>query len=273
MTAGTTLEVTDAIATRVLVRLDAVSDHRAPISIAAQLASRWRTRLHGVFVEDEELIRLAELPFARQISVAGGPAVLDAASLGAQVHLFAAQARRQLAEAARHHGVDWSFTITPGLSRGPLQETEPGDFIVATAEARSLAGHARTASGRHPDFAAAGSTLLLRGKRRRTGPVIALVEPQMALPVGRLLQTAAELAAFRSCNLIVLQAAERRDEAGDWLEQGAPPGLPVRAEVLAADSGTLHRQLARLDCGVLATVGTRHRSGGDPWDYDHLVVR
>ena len=39
------------------------------IDTAARLAARWRVPLHGVFIEDEELIGLAGLPFARQVTL------------------------------------------------------------------------------------------------------------------------------------------------------------------------------------------------------------
>src|SRR4029077_3506266 len=48
---------------RVVVALDAASENRAAIGAAARLAARWKARLHGVFVEDDDLIRLAHLPF------------------------------------------------------------------------------------------------------------------------------------------------------------------------------------------------------------------
>ena len=57
---------------RVVVALDAVSENRATIDTAARLAARWRARLHGVFVEDDDLLRLANLPFARQVSLGVG---------------------------------------------------------------------------------------------------------------------------------------------------------------------------------------------------------
>ena len=61
---------------RVVVALDAVSENRAAIDAAARLAARWKCRLHGVFVEDDELLRLAVLPFARQVTLGFGAETL-----------------------------------------------------------------------------------------------------------------------------------------------------------------------------------------------------
>jgi len=44
---------------RVIVPLDASSETATAIDTAARLAARWRVQLHGVFIEDEELIDLA----------------------------------------------------------------------------------------------------------------------------------------------------------------------------------------------------------------------
>jgi hypothetical protein len=58
---------------RVVVSLDAASETAAAIDTAARLAARWRVPLHGLFIEDEELIGLAGFPFARQVSLGAGP--------------------------------------------------------------------------------------------------------------------------------------------------------------------------------------------------------
>ena len=57
---------------RVIVPLDATSETGTAIDTAAHLAARWRVPLHGVFIEDEELIDLAGLPFARQVTLGAG---------------------------------------------------------------------------------------------------------------------------------------------------------------------------------------------------------
>ena len=53
---------------RVVVPLDAASENRTAIDTAARLAARAKAPLHGIFVEDEDLLRLAGLPFARQVA-------------------------------------------------------------------------------------------------------------------------------------------------------------------------------------------------------------
>jgi K+-sensing histidine kinase KdpD len=57
---------------RVVIPLDAASEGATAIETAARLAARANAPLHGIFVEDEDLLRLANLPFARQVTFGAG---------------------------------------------------------------------------------------------------------------------------------------------------------------------------------------------------------
>jgi hypothetical protein len=117
---------------RVIVPLDAASETGAAIDTAARLAARWRVPLHGVFVEDEELIGLASLPFARQVTLGAGVEPLTKDRVEDHFRAFAERARREFAAAAERHDVKWSFESV----RGPLAPDMLGgehDFVVAGA--------------------------------------------------------------------------------------------------------------------------------------------
>src|SRR5579862_9453673 len=94
---------------RVVVALDAASENRAAIATAARLAARWKAPLHGVFVEDDDLIRLANLPFARVVTLGFGVEAINQQQARRQMHAFAERARHELAAAARRHHLEWSF--------------------------------------------------------------------------------------------------------------------------------------------------------------------
>ena len=57
--------------TRIVVGLDTSLIAREALSLAARLAASVDARLKGVFVEDENLLSLADLPFAREVSFSG----------------------------------------------------------------------------------------------------------------------------------------------------------------------------------------------------------
>ena len=57
---------------RVVVSLDAVSETDPAIDTAARLAARWRVPLHGMFIEDEELIGFAGRPLPAILPLPAG---------------------------------------------------------------------------------------------------------------------------------------------------------------------------------------------------------
>src|SRR5207245_11573926 len=93
---------------RVVVSVDAASETRIAIDT---LAVRWGVPLHGVFIEDEELIGLAGLPFARQVTLGIGPEPLTKDHVEDHFRAFAERVRRALAVAADRHGVRWSVQV------------------------------------------------------------------------------------------------------------------------------------------------------------------
>ena len=56
---------------RVLVPLDASPESRALLELAADLAACFESSLTGLFIEDEDLLAFADLPFAREVSLSG----------------------------------------------------------------------------------------------------------------------------------------------------------------------------------------------------------
>jgi hypothetical protein len=130
---------------QVVVSLDAVSEADPAIDTGARLAARWRVPLHGVFIEDEELIGLAGLPFARQVTLATGLEPLTKDHIEDHFRAFAERLQRELAAAAARHGVEWSSEVV----RGPLAAAALGgehDFVVAGAATRPVGDHFRIAS-------------------------------------------------------------------------------------------------------------------------------
>jgi nucleotide-binding universal stress UspA family protein len=130
---------------RVVVSLDAASETAPAIDTAARLAARWQVPLHGVFIEDEELISLAGLPFARQVTLATGREPLTKDHIEDHFRALAERSRRELAAVAARHGIEWSFEVV----RGPLAAAALGgehDFVIAGATSRPVGGHFRIAS-------------------------------------------------------------------------------------------------------------------------------
>jgi len=100
---------------RILVALDTSPHSLAALEAAVNLAAKMNAELLGLFVEDTALLRLAEVPCAREIlyfSAAESP--LSRASMESRLRGQAEQARKALAAAARRAHVEWSFRTVRG---------------------------------------------------------------------------------------------------------------------------------------------------------------
>lgn len=251
---------------RVVVPLDAVSENRTAIDTAARLARRWHARLHGVFVEDEDLLSLAALPFARQVSLGGNVEALTASQARAQLHAFAEAARREVAAVAERHGVAWSFEIRARV--GELEElcATPSDFLVAGTATRPVGAHFRIECRWWQTVEAVGvSCLIARRNWGAGGSVIAVIDDRDAA-AQRVLDAAAACAAAASGNVVVVCPAPLATAAGFavWVSDSlAPYGVRARIEVVPDDADGLLRRCTELDCRVLVVelAATQRRIG------------
>jgi len=101
---------------RIVVALDASPHSLAALRTAAELAARLDAELLGIYVQDINLLRVAELPFSREITIySAAPRELDRRQMEQQLRSQARQAKRALAEVARKNNLTWSFVIARGL--------------------------------------------------------------------------------------------------------------------------------------------------------------
>jgi hypothetical protein len=238
---------------RVVVALDAVSENRAAIDAATRLAARWKCRLHGVFVEDDELLRLAVLPFARQVTLGFGAETLTVVAAERQLRAYAERARGQLAAAARAHGVEWSFETVRGAAG--MVSVATTDFLVAGTSTRPIGGHFRVEcrwwSVVEPNPA---SFLLAHRETRAQGAVVCVLRSRGPASE-RALDAAAQLADNDGGRLTVICPPELAAEPGftEWLSQRLV-GHAIRTEVelLPAEPAAQIRHIVELDCRLVA---------------------
>lgn len=100
---------------RVVVALDAGSAPSAALEAAAGLASGLGAELVGLFVEDQQLLRFAALPFARELGIATARArPVGTADIERALKSHAERLRRLLSETARPLGLAWTLEVTRG---------------------------------------------------------------------------------------------------------------------------------------------------------------
>jgi nucleotide-binding universal stress UspA family protein len=267
---------------RVLVSLDAVSESDPAIDTAARLAARWQVPLHGVFVEDEELIGFAGLPFARQVCLATGLEPFTKDHIENHFRAFAERLQRELAAAAARHGVESSFEVV----RGPLAAAGLGgehDFVVAGAATRPVGEHFRIASRWWSSTAIIARPFLLAKRQWETGGSVFALLHRCGPESARILEIAAQIAGISRATLTVAgpPGLAGTDEFAAWVS-GLLEGHSVsfQTESAAAEPAALRQRIIELDCRLLAIEASPEeprpeelREFIEPLACDLLVVR
>lgn len=239
---------------RVVVPLDAAAENRTAIDTAARLAAQWRVPLHGLFIEDEELLGLAALPFARQVTLGAGGERLTTERVEAHLRAAAERARREVAAAAGRHGVTWSFAVARGAEAERLLAGGEGDFVVAGAATRPIGTYFRVASRWWASLAATVYPLLLARRAWESGGSVLALLHRRDVAAARLLEIAAQLASFGGGTLSVIGLPDPAfpEDFDAWVSQvleGRP--APSRIEQAPIEPQALRRRIVELDCRLL----------------------
>ena len=108
---------------QVAVALDASLQSSQALQIAAELAATLQVRLEGIFVEDINLIRIAELPFTREIRAASlTREAVELQRMEQELKSLANQERQRLEKIAQEKGISCSFRIRRGHIKSELMQ-------------------------------------------------------------------------------------------------------------------------------------------------------
>jgi nucleotide-binding universal stress UspA family protein len=249
---------------RIVVALDASRSSLSALETAADLAAAVNAELAGLFVEDENLVRLAGLPLAREFDrISDRPRSMEPGELRRHMARQARQARLALSQQAETRRVTWSFRTVRGHVTSEVR--------AAASEADLLVLGSR---GRSPG-SMIGSTAR---ELLREMPTLLLVAPPAGAPRGsvdvlfdgttrgeRALALASDLALSQDRPLRVLIAANGEAEG---LEEHARAALGELAGLAAyeeLDMRGLRAAPARLrtrGCGLLVlSRGALHALG------------
>jgi len=268
---------------RIVVPLDTASETRTAIGTAARLAARWRVPLHGIFIEDEELICLAGLPFACQVTLTTGVEPLTKEHVEDHFQAFAERARREFAAAAERYGVRWSFEVVRGPIAAVVSDADRHDFVVAGAANRPISGHFGVASRWWSSVATVRRPFLLaRREWEAGGSVLALLHgrgPEAA----RALDLASQIADCCGGSLTVAGPSDIIDETdfAAWVAQSVDgQSLTVRTLSATDESSRLQERIVELDCrlvvieaGAEETPLDELRHGLEQLACDVLIIR
>ncbi len=223
---------------RVLLALDSSTPTHLALAEAVRLARRLDAELTALFVEDVNLLNIAELPFARHINLlSGGSEPVDRAAMEARLRARASQMRQALAAVAEQAGLRWSFRTVRG---------RVADAVIAAAGDQDLLLIGWTARGVEPRRRAP-----VRLRPRPPGTVSSLVR-RIAMATGR--------------PVMLLRGGEILDRPVALVFDGSPGS--TRALAAAGALATLARQklvvliagaadLAELAAALVAETGLK----------------
>jgi len=146
---------TDSAPGRVVLAADAGSYSTASVNLAVAMAASAGSLLQGLFVEDEDLLRLTGLPCAREITLTTGTRRnTSIEQLQRSLRLVAGEFKRALQQEAQALRVPWRFDTVRGRVRDfGLKPTGGAAFTILA--------HASTHRLQHAQLRAARRILLL----------------------------------------------------------------------------------------------------------------
>lgn len=102
----------------VLVTFDTGSISVSSIELAAAIAASEQTRLHGLFVENQDLLRIASLPFTREISfITAEETPTDFDRMQRSLRAMASLFKSTLQQSAQSLQIPWSFDYVSSHSQ------------------------------------------------------------------------------------------------------------------------------------------------------------
>ncbi len=160
---------------RIVEAADSSAQGRAALEAATDLAARLHAEVAGVFVEDIDLVNLAELPLGRELFLISGEArSFDREAVESRFRAEASEARRALKSLTDRARVTSSFRVVRGrVDTEVIAAAGEGDLLVLGVYSRAVGPRARPGS---TALAAARraprSVLLLRPGGHVTGRVL-----------------------------------------------------------------------------------------------------
>lgn len=239
---------------RILVALDASRHSLAALEAAAELAARWQAELLGLFVEDVNLLRLAGLPFLREVYSSSATAEpLDVVRMERALRVRAEQARRALAASAARAQVQASFRVVRGqVATEVLGAAAEADLLIMGRESWAVSRRARLGSTALTVATRAACALLVRPGIPVRRPI--LVVDDGSRSASHALRVAARVAEALGGTLTVLVAADMPAAAGAATDRVA--------EVIGRRAVAVRvRPLPRVDVAHLARA-VRAEGGG-----------
>jgi nucleotide-binding universal stress UspA family protein len=244
---------------KILIALDASPHSLAALNAAAELAARWQAQLLGLYVEDINLVRLAQQPGARQVAFYSatlqeyGPAQVEQ-----ELRAQAQHARQALSQVARRRQLQAEFRVVRGIISAELvQAAGEADLLIVGKSGWSR--RRRMGSTTRMLVAQSPQQMLVLQQGARLGLALAVIYSGSSLSL-KALQTSAALIQGSSGYLTIYLVADDiekarllQEEAASWLRHHS---LQARFRWLIQPAAeNLARQLEAEQYGALVIPG------------------
>jgi len=258
---------------RILVALDASISGLSALEAAVALASRLEAELIGLFVEDADLLKLAALPFAREV---GFPSAirrrLGSAEMERSLRAQASRAEAALVAAADRQSVRCSFRVVRGQVTEQVLEAATEVDLLALGRAQARAW--RAGSTARVIVGTASRPVLLLPPDAPVRPPVAVVYDGSA-ESARALLLAQRLVQPEGDALTIMVIAADTDDAQRLRKQAAGllEGSGFTAGyimVLDADASGIAQTAHRLGVGTLVLAADLRRK---PTALEGLLTR
>jgi len=199
---------------RIVVGLDIAPHSRSALAAAASLAGELDADLEAVFVESDELHRLAGLPFARELGHSSASARrIDPAALERSLRAHADEARRALTALAGPRAVRWSLRVTRGSVTEEVRAAATGADLTIVGISRWGPEAMRLAREAPVTLVVLSGGGSARGPLAVICPVTVAPEPAVSL--------ACSLARAIGEGLTILAVGDDVEEAARWCAEAA----------------------------------------------------
>jgi len=227
---------------RILVALDPSPHGRAALAEAIALAERQGAEIVGLFVEDEELLRFARLPFAREFGVCDPRGrALEPGAMERRLRVQATAMRREMEREAARTQLSWSFRVARGSVAAEVVAAGEHADVIFVGRTREQSRATRLGSTARAVIARSRRTVFCVHDRRTSGrAVLAAYDGSDAS--ARALRTAADLAGPGPDGVVVLVPAGADAEA-----------LSHKALELLGEMGKFAR-VARIDASTFPAL-------------------
>lgn len=244
---------------RILVALDASRASECALEAAASLAAQMEAELEGLYVEDANLLRLAGLPFSREIGLASARSRrILSDDIALSLRAEAARARRSLEAIAQRSHVRCSFRVAQGQVAAELLAAAGQADLVALATSSVELRGTMLGSTTRAVLASAARALLVQPPRKASRNALAVVydgspRAQQALALaGQMGRAAASVLVF----LLADDADEEQRLRTEATRVLGAQGVDAECEwVVEVEAGQLARRVRERNVGTLLLAG------------------